>query len=324
MQGDEVCPLGRRKLKKARKLVEKGNGTVEQVRAIYGANASAGIELLPAALEQPLRLADVQNMVLWALADDRGEMPKWAFVRNKPLLQGALVILSRDLRAAEGNLLSAAFTAVQPLHLPRAHRNRLAEAVATEFLQVSLPRKRKLAALAAASEPSRALTGVPTTHAGRHASGGWRLDYVRSFAARREELLENGYPMSGDDGTLEMPRELLPYVPYVDASGTGQAVQTTAGSSEECDHRDEAAARLLAIDCEMVLVRGPRMADGGWPLIKQLARVAVVDESGRTLLDELVIPERPVVDYKTQYSGSALRASETNPWPLPDESPAHP
>ena len=76
MQGDEVCPLGRRKLKKARKLVEKGNGTVEQVRAIYGANASAGIELLPAALEQPLRLADVQNMVLWALADDRGEMPK--------------------------------------------------------------------------------------------------------------------------------------------------------------------------------------------------------------------------------------------------------
>jgi hypothetical protein len=312
MQSDVDGPLDRRKLKKARKLVEKGNGTVEQIRAIYGANASAGIELLPAALEQPLRLADVQNMVLWALADDRGEMPKWAFVRNKPLLQGALVILARDLRAAEGNLLSAAFTAVQPLHLPRAHRNRLAEAVATEFLQVSLPRKRKLAALAAATEPSRALTGVPT-HAGRHASGGWRLEYVRSFAARREELLENGYPMSGDDGTLEMPRE---FVPYVDASEAGpepHAVQTTAGSSEGCDHRDEAgaAARLLAFDCEMVLVRGPRMADGGWPLMKQLARVAVVDESGRTLLDELVIPERPVVDYKTQYSGSARLRDES-------------
>jgi hypothetical protein len=53
------------------------------------------------------------------------------------------------------------------------------------------------------------------------------------------------------------------------------------------------------------------MADGGWPLMKQLARVAVVDESGRTLLDELVIPERPVVDYKTQYSGSARLRDES-------------
>jgi hypothetical protein len=45
--------------------------------------------------------------------------------------------------------------------------------------------------------------------------------------------------------------------------------------------------------------------------MKQLARVAVVDESGRTLLDELVIPERPVVDYKTQYSGSARLRDES-------------
>ena len=72
--------------------------------------------------------------------------------------------------------------------------------------------------------------------------------------------------------------------------------------------------------------------DGGWPLEKQIARVAVVDENGATLLDEyatprnalasqnvgtysrttntptsrrrrFVMPDRPVVDYLTQYSG---------------------
>ena len=45
------------------------------------------------------------------------------------------------------------------------------------------------------------------------------------------------------------------------------------------------------------------MVDGGWPLVKQLARVALVDEGGQVLMDELVQPERPVVDHLTRYSG---------------------
>ena len=53
----------------------------------------------------------------------------------------------------------------------------------------------------------------------------------------------------------------------------------------------------------MVLVRGPHKVDGGWPLVKHLARVAVVDEHGSTLIDELVRPGAPVMDYNTQYSG---------------------
>jgi len=54
-----------------------------------------------------------------------------------------------------------------------------------------------------------------------------------------------------------------------------------------------AAARLLAVDCEMCYA-GDEL---------QLARVAVVDEALTPLLDGLVIPERPVTDHNTQYSG---------------------
>ena len=106
-----------------------------------------------------------------------------------------------------------------------------------------------------------------------------RLSYVRSFGLSRSELRENKYPLHGTEAT----------------SGFEPLRAARADV--------EAAARLVAIDCEMVLVRADHMVDGGWPLVKQLARVALVDASGNTLLDELVKPDRPVIDYLTRYSG---------------------
>ncbi|ORZ41448.1 hypothetical protein BCR44DRAFT_1457030 [Catenaria anguillulae PL171] len=50
---------------------------------------------------------------------------------------------------------------------------------------------------------------------------------------------------------------------------------------------------LLAVDCEMC-----RAADE-----HILARVSVVNEAGKVLLDSLVAPSKPIVDYVTQYSG---------------------
>ncbi len=52
-------------------------------------------------------------------------------------------------------------------------------------------------------------------------------------------------------------------------------------------------SRILGVDCEMV------NTDQG----KELARVSVVNERFETLLDELVKPDNPVLDYCTTYSG---------------------
>jgi hypothetical protein len=51
---------------------------------------------------------------------------------------------------------------------------------------------------------------------------------------------------------------------------------------------------VVAIDCEMVITSG-----GG----QELARLTAVDEHGSVLLDMLVVPEAPVVNYNTQFSG---------------------
>nr|XP_018265795.1 uncharacterized protein I303_02169 [Kwoniella dejecticola CBS 10117]OBR87953.1 hypothetical protein I303_02169 [Kwoniella dejecticola CBS 10117] len=51
---------------------------------------------------------------------------------------------------------------------------------------------------------------------------------------------------------------------------------------------------VLAIDCEMVLSE-----DG-----QELARVSIIDfESGENIFDELVTPPKPIIDYRTQWSG---------------------
>jgi RNA exonuclease 1 len=50
---------------------------------------------------------------------------------------------------------------------------------------------------------------------------------------------------------------------------------------------------ILGIDCEMVkTTKGP-----------ELARVSLITDSGEILYDEFVIPEFPVLDYLTQFSG---------------------
>ena len=41
-----------------------------------------------------------------------------------------------------------------------------------------------------------------------------------------------------------------------------------------------------------------------------LTRVTIVDHSGKTLLDELVLPAMPIIDYNTQYSGISAATLE--------------
>lgn len=55
-----------------------------------------------------------------------------------------------------------------------------------------------------------------------------------------------------------------------------------------------AGKEVLAVDCEMVKTEGDHF---------ELARISIVNWSGDVVLDELVKPSRPVIDYLTAYSG---------------------
>ena len=99
--------LDRGQRKKLKKQLEKGRASKSQLLAYYGEHATAAIELLPAADARaasaaarpppPLPLLEVQNVLLWSLADDLGELPKWIGVRHKPLIRGCLLAAAPSL-----------------------------------------------------------------------------------------------------------------------------------------------------------------------------------------------------------------------------------
>lgn len=55
--------------------------------------AVAGVEVRPE--EGPVRLSDVQNLLLWVLAE--GTNPRWCFVKNKPLVKRVVALALHGL-----------------------------------------------------------------------------------------------------------------------------------------------------------------------------------------------------------------------------------
>ena len=311
--------LSRRKLKKLKQKLAKGGGTAEEARKVLGVDALAEISLLDPPGAGPLRIGDVQNALLWSLTQDVGSMPPWMMIKQKPLLRGCTVILAPSLSADCAEHVCRYLTPPREVKMPRAHQCRASAAVANELLQVKMSmRKRKASALDTevathdGSGNDNGQNAIAAAHPGRHSLGGWRRSYLKGFAATPVELRENGYPIGGDEQEVGY-EPLSMMVSGADDSSHGgvRAAQASGGAEAWAADADAAVAdtapsssvRLLAIDCEMVLVRGTEMVDGGWPLVKQLARVAVVDDDGAVLMDEYVVPERPVVDYLTRFSG---------------------
>ncbi|KAL4421609.1 hypothetical protein ABPG75_010900 [Micractinium tetrahymenae] len=71
---------------------------------VYGAGACAEVELYPEA--GPIRLADVQNLLLWVLGE--GANPRWCFVKNKPLVKRVLLLAAHGLDKATWEAAGAA------------------------------------------------------------------------------------------------------------------------------------------------------------------------------------------------------------------------
>jgi DNA polymerase III epsilon subunit-like protein len=81
------------------------------------------------------------------------------------------------------------------------------------------------------------------------------------------------------------------------ASAANESSSSSSSSSAAAPSESPASStsspRLFGMDAEMVYTS----------VGLELARLTVVDESGTTVLDELVRPARPVVDYNTRFSG---------------------
>lgn len=65
------------------------------------------------------------------------------------------------------------------------------------------------------------------------------------------------------------------------------------GSPRPCGPGDTRSRRVYAVDCEMVYT----------PWGPEVARITVVDILGQAVMDELIRPDHPVLDYNSRFSG---------------------
>ncbi|KAL6066630.1 Exonuclease domain-containing protein [Balamuthia mandrillaris] len=100
-----------------------------------------------------------------------------------------------------------------------------------------------------------------------------------------EEAEEEGNFYRGAEEEKEQKETTNPYEGYVSTKSSRREAASSSATPS--------GPRLLAIDCEMCLT-----AKGS-----ELTRCSVIDDSHNVLYDELVLPDSPIIDYLTKYSG---------------------
>ena len=132
---------------------------------------------------------------------------------------------------------------------------------------------------------------------------------ITEFVAAIEDLEENGYPLHIAFGDTESAKNvvLANRSKYQQTTDYGwvdsHVIRLEDGDVPEQDIKGDITVgrKVLAIDCEMVKTASNPLA---------LARVSVVDWNGTVVMDELVKPEEPIIDYVTFYSGITAEMME--------------
>lgn len=155
---------------------------------------------------------------------------------------------------------------------------------------------------------------------GKFSEGPQGPDAIRTpislFVHSADELREAEYPIhpaafsSMEDGELEKERRVAAY-----QSAAAGWVDSAVTESEPINRPDRGGLSIregfdvYAIDCEMVLTEDDAYS---------LARISIVDWSGKTVLDKYVKPTLPIKNYFTQYSGITPALLDNVTTTLPD------
>ena len=139
---------------------------------------------------------------------------------------------------------------------------------------------------------------------------------ISRFVHSADELREAEYPVhpaafaSMEDGELEKERRVA--ANQSTAAGWVDSKVTGADPVNRPEHGGLSLRQgfdVYAIDCEMVLTEDD---------VYSLARISIVEWSGKTVLDKYVKPILPIKNYFTQYSGITPALLENVTTTLPD------
>ena len=124
---------------------------------------------------------------------------------------------------------------------------------------------------------------------------------VTSFVSSKDELRENDYVLHPawfeTESEQDTERKRRADAKQTVDLGWMDARVTNLGSRDDIEPLAEqgsltADRNVLAMDCEMCTVEGGEAA---------LTRITLVDWDGKVVMDELVKPEKPIIDYLTRY-----------------------
>ncbi|KAJ3374497.1 hypothetical protein GGF31_007275 [Allomyces arbusculus] len=260
-------------------------------------------------LKKPLSVGDIRDLILWCLHED-GTNPRYAMVQNRayiskvvavnvPGLDPTLLIKNierTDPAAAcpfqicndvSGLLLPASPSSMNHVQHPAPDQLEPAAAALSEIFPYILPVKgpgdrNRL------TSPLASLIMVPFTAQERKMrqkrkqatidsiakSGGFP---VTNLLLTRDDLVAHQYPLH--------PVHRLPNDPLPPRWVATSVIPGTVP--------DQTERKLLAMDCEMCYTQHGL----------ELTRISLVDESGAAVMDEFVLPDDPILDYNTRYSG---------------------
>lgn len=269
-------------------------------------------------LNSKVNLSNVRDLVTYIFAD--GSPPQWITVSHRPHFRKIVAVMVPGLeeamfkhdvdfatyneqvvppqsqlatspddyypRALNKERLPAAlesfadmFPHLWPVRTPGDDKHGKMHSPMTAFLSVPNPREKTgQKGVKPATEPV-----------------GWKNQRtpVTEFLATREELQENGYLIhpalltNEEKASFVLPDDWV--VTRVESLDEGMV------AASEIEKGSITAGReILALDCEMCMTGENEFS---------LTRISIVNWSGEVILDELVKPDKPIIDYVTRFSG---------------------
>ncbi|PHH69241.1 hypothetical protein CDD82_7901 [Ophiocordyceps australis] len=289
--------------KKAKKLPRPGKS---YPALTFSANAR---------LQTRVNLNQFRDLVTYIFADGAG--PQWINVSHRPQFRKIVVVMVPGLDESMfqpgvslesyNSLLDDHDSSPHDYHPRPLHKHHLPQPLQpfadmfSHLWPVKTPGDEKHARM---HSPLASFLTVPAPREKTGRSAGvkpavepraWRNERtpVTHFLASLEELADNGFVIHP---ALLAHDQRQAFVAPDGWQVTRVAnVQDADVPDAQIEHGSITAGReILALDCEMCMT-GPNDFS--------LTRISIVDWDGNVVMDELVKPDKPIVDYVTQYSG---------------------
>ncbi len=279
-------------------------------------------------LQSQIKISDLQNLALYILADGSG--PQWISVRHRPQIRKVVVLmvpgLERDMFGPDAAISKAARndgghernSSPDEYYPVKLNAETLPEEVRhfadmfEHLWPVKTPGDDKYSKM---HSPLHAMLSAPITKSQDEKVSNKGLNAAKSSAHKKnrtriteyltspEDLLENDYTLH--PAVYNEERDKIYLTESRRKAGTTKEngwVDTNVahwndGSPPENEIESgslTAGREILAMDCEMCMT-GEREFS--------LTRISLVAWDGSVVMDELVKPDKPIIDYVTRFSG---------------------